>query len=825
MTKFLKKPLSILLAVLMVMSVFIAVPMTASALTGNDVQSLMDSMHAVIRGYLNQHDMEHAGPLINYYNSLSQAFGEANSQVTPAVESAYNAAYEYFMANSGAGVSYPDVNNVYRATDDPVNVTVSDLQPGDVIVTSSESLEVQKGNCTIVLVGGTCGEGEDGYLHQTYPNNVTLGDEIIFEFNDNNARIIDLGGNHGRYDPVYNNKLGNAYMVLGKDNGTVYLAGYNYTTYTITWNDYDGTNLYDGQSIVSTGTVPSYKWSVSRSSTAQYSYTFTGWTDSSNTFYANGSDLPAATKDETYTATYSETLRSYTITWKDGNNETLKSESVAYGTTPSYTGETPTKTEDDAYTYEFNNTWSPSVASVTGNATYTAQFTAVPKSAPTPKVAEVNGAQYESLEEAFAAANDGETITVLADCEGNGIIVPQGKFATGLTVDFGGNTYTVSGTPVGSRGTESIGFQLLKDNNITFQNGTITADCRVNPRDGKYLQRMIQNYSNLTLDDMTVSMIGQYYDQATISTCNGKTVIKDSTVSAPDFTWLGYNKSSDVGGVALTMGTFASYPSIDVKVTDGSTIDGDIKVSDDNNKKAFSLSLEDGSMNGNIVLDETAKAAIDDSPATASVKKADEFNQAAPEGYKWVATETAGVYKVAPLTLQEYVDETFGNIAGFTFADASANIDGISANSASLVGVQLRKLPADTQTTEYSYDEEGKKEAGLRFVATMSRALYDKYENVAGFDYGFEINGRKFSCKDSANNVAEGHENIKTASDYAVMTLALKGFTENNKDANLKVKFFVETAEDETVYADYAKAGSTAKEFTTTYNQVEDALS
>ncbi len=435
-------------------------------------------------------------------------------------------------------------------------------------------------------------------------------------------------------------------------------------------------------------------------------------------------------------------------------------------------------------------------------------------------VAQIGTTKYESLEEAFAAANDGETITVLADCEGNGIIVPQGKFATGLTVDFGGNTYTVSGTPVGSRGTESIGFQLLKDNNITFQNGTITADCRVNPRDGKYLQRMIQNYSNLTLDDMTVSMIGQYYDQATISTCNGKTVIKDSTVSAPDFTWLGYNKSSDVGGVALTMGTFASYPSIDVKVTDGSTIDGDIKVSDDNNKKAFSLSLEDGSMNGNIVLDETAKAAIDDSPATASVKKADEFNQAAPEGYKWVATETAGVYKVAPFTLQDYVDETFGTITGFTFADASANMDGISANSASLVGVQIRQLPDDTKTTEYSYDEEGNKEAGLRFVATMSKALYEKYENVAGFDYGFEINGRKFSCKDSVNNVAEGHENIRTASDYAVMTLALKGINDSNKNANLTVKFFVETAEDATVYADYAKAGITAKEFTTTYNQV-----
>ena len=394
MKKFFKKPVSIILAILMVMSVFIAVPMTASALTRDDVESLMSSMEAMIDGYMAHNDMEHAESLIGYYNKLSEALYQANGQVTPVVESRYNEAYTYFTENggtvsggqggSGSGGSYPDVNNVYRATDGPVEVTVSDLQPGDVLVTSSDPLEVRKGDCNIVLVGGTYGEGDalEGTLFATYPSNVTLGNEIRFEFSDNYARITDMD-NHGRYDPVYNNALGNAYMVLGNDNGTVYLAGYNFTTYTITWKDYNGSDLYDGQSTVAPGTVPYYRWSVSRSSTAQYSYTFTGWTDSSNTFYSKDSDLPAATQDETYTATYSQTLRSYTITWKDGDNKTLKSESVAYGTTPSYTGATPTKTEDDDYTYEFNNTWSPSVASVTGNATYTAQFTAVPKPAPT----------------------------------------------------------------------------------------------------------------------------------------------------------------------------------------------------------------------------------------------------------------------------------------------------------------------------------------------------------------------------------------------------------------------------------------------------------
>ena len=91
-------------------------------------------------------------------------------------------------------------------------------------------------------------------------------------------------------------------------------------------------------------------------------------------------------------------------------------------------------------------------------------------------VAKIGTENYSTLEAAFAAAQDGETITFLSDCSGNGIVVPQGKFTTGLTVDFDGFTYTVDGATVGSTGTETQAFQLLKDNTITFQNGTIYSE-------------------------------------------------------------------------------------------------------------------------------------------------------------------------------------------------------------------------------------------------------------------------------------------------------------------------------------------------------------
>ena len=57
----------------------------------------------------------------------------------------------------------------------------------------------------------------------------------------------------------------------------------------------------------------------------------------------------------------------YTVTWKDGNN-TLKTEQIAYGETPEYSGDAPTK---EGYSY----TWTPEITEVTGNATYTTNWT------------------------------------------------------------------------------------------------------------------------------------------------------------------------------------------------------------------------------------------------------------------------------------------------------------------------------------------------------------------------------------------------------------------------------------------------------------------
>lgn len=64
----------------------------------------------------------------------------------------------------------------------------------------------------------------------------------------------------------------------------------------------------------------------------------------------------------------------YTATFKNWDGTILKTEDVRSGLTPTAPSN-PTRPKDLQYTYSFSG-WSPSVGAITGNTTYTAQFTA-----------------------------------------------------------------------------------------------------------------------------------------------------------------------------------------------------------------------------------------------------------------------------------------------------------------------------------------------------------------------------------------------------------------------------------------------------------------
>ena len=132
-------------------------------------------------------------------------------------------------------------------------------------------------------------------------------------------------------------------------------------SYQITFYNYNGQVLQ--QSDVLYGETPAYTGETPvKPETAQYTYSFNGWNPV----------LAEVTGSASYTAQFTPITKSYTITFKNGD-DILQSSDVLYGETPAYTGETPTKAQNAQYTYSFSG-WSPAVASVTGEQVYVAQF-------------------------------------------------------------------------------------------------------------------------------------------------------------------------------------------------------------------------------------------------------------------------------------------------------------------------------------------------------------------------------------------------------------------------------------------------------------------
>ena len=150
-------------------------------------------------------------------------------------------------------------------------------------------------------------------------------------------------------------------VVLVTGNAT-YTATYTseLRKYTITFLDEDGTTL--SAQDWEYGTMPTCD-EPTKPATEQYTYTFAGWSP----------EVVLVTGNATYTATYTSELRKYTITFLDEDGTTLSAQDWEYGTMP--TCDEPTKPATAQYTYTFAG-WSPEVVLVTGNATYTAIYTA-----------------------------------------------------------------------------------------------------------------------------------------------------------------------------------------------------------------------------------------------------------------------------------------------------------------------------------------------------------------------------------------------------------------------------------------------------------------
>ena len=148
---------------------------------------------------------------------------------------------------------------------------------------------------------------------------------------------------------------------------TALTAKWTPEVYSVTLKNYDGTVLATEN--VSYGSLPQYSATPEKPSDAQYTYAFSKWVDEAG----NDASLSNIDKNITLTATFTSTLRSYKIIFKNGDT-VLKEETVDYGTLPAAPTQTPTKEADAQYTYAFKG-WDKTVEKVTGEATYNAEFT------------------------------------------------------------------------------------------------------------------------------------------------------------------------------------------------------------------------------------------------------------------------------------------------------------------------------------------------------------------------------------------------------------------------------------------------------------------
>lgn len=148
------------------------------------------------------------------------------------------------------------------------------------------------------------------------------------------------------------------------------------TTVTVRWLDDNGTTVL-ATTWPDKGTVAEAPLVPSKESTISTTYAFAGWSTDGSTVLA---DLTVSA-DTDFFAVYETSLRKYTVAFVNWDDAPILSQLYEYGTAAAdivRPATIPTRTADEGYTYAFTG-WSPTIVDVSGDATYTATYTATPK--------------------------------------------------------------------------------------------------------------------------------------------------------------------------------------------------------------------------------------------------------------------------------------------------------------------------------------------------------------------------------------------------------------------------------------------------------------
>ena len=129
---------------------------------------------------------------------------------------------------------------------------------------------------------------------------------------------------------------------------------------------------------------------------------------------------------------------------------------------------------------------------------------------------------YNNALSTVTGTNKNQTVTITVKDNLDNVGGIKTSASNNLTVDLNEKTVTVLNT-VGSTNTETQGAQFLKGSSVTLKNGTYTFSAN----NAKGLM-LIQNYANLTLENVTLNADTAYAQYALSSNC-GNVVIKGDT--------------------------------------------------------------------------------------------------------------------------------------------------------------------------------------------------------------------------------------------------------------------------------------------------------
>ena len=149
-------------------------------------------------------------------------------------------------------------------------------------------------------------------------------------------------------------------------------VAYKHVTSNLYFYNEDGSTLLYTQAIVDGGNGTYSGSTPTKASTAQYTYSFSGWSKKPGCT-ADETALQAVTADRSVYAAFTASIRKYTVRFYNGSTLLQTVQNVPYGGSATYTGNTPVSSEGSAEDYPFEG-WQPTGKNITGDTSCYAQF-------------------------------------------------------------------------------------------------------------------------------------------------------------------------------------------------------------------------------------------------------------------------------------------------------------------------------------------------------------------------------------------------------------------------------------------------------------------